>query len=61
MPGFAGYLHVEYLQNDATVAPQVPGPGYPSQTYAARTQTRTWARRGRISMAGMSARPSAPT
>ena len=38
MPGFAGYLHVEYLQNDATVAPQVPGPGYPSQTYAARTQ-----------------------
>ena len=38
MPGFAGFLHVEYLQHDATVAPQVPGPGYPSQTYAARAQ-----------------------
>ena len=38
MPGFGGFLHVEYLQNDGTVAPQVPGPGYPSQTYAARAQ-----------------------
>jgi hypothetical protein len=38
MPAFAGYLHVAYVQNDATVAPQVPGPGYPEQTYAARTQ-----------------------
>ena len=38
MPGFGGYLHVEYLQHDGTVAPQVPGPGYPSQTYAAHAQ-----------------------
>ena len=38
MPGFAGFLHVAYLQHDATVSPQVPGPGYPSQTYAARAQ-----------------------
>jgi hypothetical protein len=38
MPAFAGYLHVAYLQNDGTVSPQVPGPGYPAQTYAARTQ-----------------------
>ncbi len=38
MPGFAGYLHVEYLQNDGTVSPQVPGPGYPAQTYTAHTQ-----------------------
>jgi hypothetical protein len=38
MPAFAGYLHVAYLQHDATVSPQVPGPGYPAQTYAARAQ-----------------------
>ncbi len=38
MPGFAGYLHVAYLQHDATVSPQVPGPGYPAQTYPAREQ-----------------------
>lgn len=38
MPGFAGYLHVAYLQHDATVAPQLPGPGYPSQTYPARAR-----------------------
>jgi serine/threonine-protein kinase len=38
MPGFAGYLHVAYLQHDATVSPQVPGPGYPAQTYAARAR-----------------------
>ena len=36
MPAFAGFLHVAYLQHDATVSPQVPGPGYPEQTYAAR-------------------------
>ncbi len=38
MPGFGGYLHVAYLQHDSTVSPLVPGPGYPSQTYAARSE-----------------------
>ncbi len=38
MPGFAGYLHVAYLQHDSTVSPLVPGPGFPAQTYAARDQ-----------------------
>ena len=45
MPGFAGFLHVAYVQHDdpaapsgaPTVAPLVPGPGYPAQTFAART------------------------
>ncbi len=35
MPGFAGFLHVAYLQSDRVVSPLVPGPGYPAQTYAA--------------------------
>ena len=43
MPGFAGVLHVAYVQYDdqgpgpPTASPLVPGPGYPAQTYAART------------------------
>ena len=44
MPGFAGFLHVAYVQHDdpaapsgaPTVAPLVPGPGYPAQTFPAR-------------------------
>ena len=41
MPGFAGFLHVAYVQHDAlagapTVAPLIPGPGYPAQTFPAR-------------------------
>ena len=36
MPGFAGFLHVAYLQHDQTVSPLVPGLGYPAQTYPAR-------------------------
>ena len=42
MPGFAGFLHVAYVQHDeqrhgpATASPLVPGPGYPAQTYPAR-------------------------
>ena len=42
MPGFAGFLHLAYVQHDEngqrdpTVSPLVPGPGYPAQTYAAR-------------------------
>ncbi len=35
MPGFAGYLHVAYLQSDATVSSLVPGDGYPLRTFAA--------------------------
>ena len=38
MPNFAGYLHVMYVQHDETVAPLVPGAGYPSQVYAARSR-----------------------
>jgi len=38
MPGFAGYLHIAYLQNDDTMSPLVPGDGYPAQTFAARAQ-----------------------
>ncbi len=36
MPGFAGFLQVAYVQHDGTVAPLVPGPGYPEQTVPAR-------------------------
>lgn len=42
MPGFAGFLHLAYVQHDEhgqhdpTVSPLVPGPGYPAQTYPAR-------------------------
>ena len=32
---FGGYLQIAYVQHDSTVAPLVPGPGYPAQTYAA--------------------------
>jgi serine/threonine-protein kinase len=35
MPGFAGYLHVAYLQHDSTVSPLVPGAGYPQQLFGA--------------------------
>ena len=47
MPAFGGYLQVAYVQHDRTVAPLVPGPGYPAQTYPARTSiTLGTARRG---------------
>lgn len=36
MPGFAGFLHVAYLQSNQLVSTLVPGPGYPPQTYGAR-------------------------
>ena len=44
MPGFAGFLHVAYVQHNdpavlagaPTVAPLIPGPGYPAQTFPAR-------------------------
>jgi serine/threonine-protein kinase len=38
MPAFAGYLQVAYVQHDHVVAPLVPGPGYPAQTYQARAR-----------------------
>ena len=37
MPAFAGFIQVAYVQHDRTVAPLVPGPGYPAQTYPAHT------------------------
>jgi len=38
MPAFAGYLSVAYVQHDRTVAPLVPGPGYPRMTYPAHSR-----------------------
>lgn len=38
MPAYAGHLNVTYIQADGTIATLVPGAGYPSQTYPARSR-----------------------
>ena len=34
----AGHLHMAYLSNDGKVSPLVPGPGYPTRTYTAKSR-----------------------
>lgn len=38
MPTYASYLHIAYIQADGTMATLVPGAGYSSQTYPARSR-----------------------